>query len=129
MLAGLLAGAGATIANLLVAAIARALFQVPADFRPFMALPILAASLGGSLGAAGIFGVLERLTRNVHRSLALVALAALLLSFYLPASLFDRTSPDLSAIGWDIRVTLMLMHIIVAWLSVRTLIRLRPTGA
>jgi hypothetical protein len=124
LLAGLLAGAGATLANLLVAAVARALFPVPPDFHPFMPLPILAACLGGALGAAGAFGLLGRTTSNPRRSLALAALAALMVSFLLPARLLEPANPGSLGVGVDILLTLLLMHVIVAWLSVRTLYRM-----
>lgn len=124
VLAGLLAGNGATIANLLVAAVASALFPVPPAFRPFMVLPILAASLGGALAAAGIYGLMERFTRNPQRSLLLAALAALLISFLLPARLIEPASPSSPGVGLEILFTLILMHINVAGLSVRAIRRL-----
>lgn len=125
MLTGLLVGASATLANLLLAAIARALFYVPTTFRPLMPLPILAASLGGALGAAGLFGLLERTSSHPRRSLTLAAIAALLISFLLPARLIEPIAPSSSSVGFDVFLALLIMHIIVAWLSVRALQRLR----
>jgi hypothetical protein len=123
LLAGLLAGLSAAIANLLVAALARTLFPVPPDFRPFMPLPILAACLGGALGAAGVFGLLQRTSRNPRRSLILISMAVLLGSFIFPVRWLTAGG---SGVGVEIMLTLMLMHAILAWLSVRALLRLAP---
>jgi hypothetical protein len=121
LLAGLLAGAGATLVNLLVTGIARALFPIPLAFRPFMPLPILTACLGGALGAAGVYSVLERTTRYPQRTLALAALVALMLSFLLPVFLLPEASSSSPDVSPQILATLMFMHVNVAWLSVRAL--------
>jgi hypothetical protein len=122
--AGLLAGIGATIVNLLVAAVASAIFPVPTAFRPFMPLPILAACLGGSLGVAGLYGLLERTSRNPKRAFTTIALVALLVSFILPVWLLEPSIPGKPGVGLEILSALILMHIIVVWLSVRAIQRL-----
>ena len=116
-------GLSAAIANLLVAALARNLFPVPPDFRPFMPFPILAACLGGALGAAGGFGLLQRTSRNPRRTLIVVSMAVLLGSFVFPVWFLKSNG---SGVGAEIILTLMLMHAILAWLSVRALLRLAP---
>ena len=126
MLAGLLAGAGSTVANLLLASFASAIFSVPESFRPFNFFPILAACLGSSLGAAGLFSIFERISKHPKRSFNRAALVLLVLSFILPGSLVRPGSADLPGIGWEIAGTLMLMHIIAAWVSMRAVNRLVP---
>ncbi len=128
MLAGLLAGAGSTFANLLLAALASAIFTVPENFRPFTFFPILAACIGASLGAAGLFSLIERKSSQLKRSFNRAALLALGLSFILPASLVRPATAVLPGIGWEIAGTLMLMHVIAAWISVRAVNRLSPPG-
>lgn len=124
VLAGLLAGTGAGLVNLLLAAIASAIFPVPPTFRPFMAWPILAACLGGSLGVAGLYGLMDRFTRKSQRSMLFATLTALLISFILPAQLLDPESSNSPGVGLEIVLTLFLMHTIVAWLSIRAIQRL-----
>jgi hypothetical protein len=128
MLAALLAGAGSTIANLLLASFASAIFPVPESFRPFTLFPILAACIGSSLGAAGLFSFIERISTLPTRSFKRAALVLLLLSFIFPASLVRQASPGLPAIGWEIAGTLMLMHSITALICVRAVNRLSSTG-
>jgi hypothetical protein len=122
----MLAGIGATIVNLLVAAVASAIFPIPTTFRPFMPLPILAACLGGSLGVAGLYGLLERTSRNPKKALTMMAPVVLLVSFILPIQLHEPSSPGKPGVGLEILSALILMHIIVVWLSVRAIQRLTP---
>lgn len=124
MAAGLLAGAGSGAANLVVAALASAIFTVPIGFRPFAALPIFAASMGGSLGAAGLFSLIDRATGRPKRYFNRIVLVVLALSFVLPASLVGPSSPGSTGISWAVASALMLMHTIVGLLSVRTINRL-----
>jgi hypothetical protein len=128
MVAGLLSGVGSTVANLVVAAFSSAIFPVPDNFRPFAAIPILAASMGGSLGAAGIFSLIERSTDRPRYYFKAFVLAVLVLSFILPASLVEPATPTSRGVGWNIAAALMLMHSIVAFLSVRAVSHLKISG-
>jgi hypothetical protein len=128
MVAGLLAGVGSTAANLVVAAFSSAIFPVPDNFRPFAVIPILAASMGGSLGAAGLFSLIERSTDRPRYYFKLTILVVLALSFILPASLVEPGTTTSPEIGWNIAASLMLMHSIVAFLSVRAVTRLKSPG-
>lgn len=89
-----------------------------------MPIPIFTACFGGALGAASLFSLLGHTSRNPRRSLALVALVALLISFLLPILLLKPTDLSWPGVGLEILFTILLMHIIVAWLSVRALQRL-----
>jgi hypothetical protein len=128
LLAGLFAGLGSTAANVLLATFASVIFPVPESFRPFTVFPILAASLGASLGAAALYSFFERISNRPKRSFKRAALLLLGLSFLLPASLVRPAAPGLSGIGWELTGTLMLMHSITALISVRALNRLSPPG-
>jgi hypothetical protein len=128
MVAGLLSGVGSTAANLVVAAFSSAIFPVPDNFRPFAAIPILAASMGGSLGAAGLFSLIARSTDRPQYYFKLTVLAVLALSFILPASLVEPSSSTSAGVGWNIAAALMLMHSIVAFLSVRAITHLKIPG-
>jgi hypothetical protein len=128
MVAGLLAGVGSTAANLVVAAFSSAIFPVPDNFRPFATIPILAASIGGCLGAAGLFGLIRRSTDQPRYYFKLIVLVVLALSFILPASLVEPATSPTPGIGWNIAAALMLMHSIVAFLSVRAVTHLKIPG-
>jgi protein-S-isoprenylcysteine O-methyltransferase Ste14 len=124
MLAGFLAGIGSTAANLLLAAIASAIFTVPDDFRPFSIFPILAACVGASLGATGIYSLFDKISKRPMLLFNRTALVGLVFSFILPASLVRPSTLYLPAIGWQVAGTLMLMHIIAALIIVRSVNRL-----
>jgi hypothetical protein len=128
MVAGLLAGVGSTAANLVVAAFSSAIFPVPDNFRPFAAIPILAASMGGSLGAAGLFSMIERSTDRPRYYFKLTVLAVLAFSFIMPASLVEPATSTNPGIGWHIAAAIMGMQSIVAFLSVRAVTHLKIPG-
>ena len=79
---GLLAIVLATLANLLVRAIALPFITVPPEFLPVsLASPTIIFTIGGVLAAVIVFAIVGRFSRQPARTFTIIAVVALLLSF------------------------------------------------
>jgi hypothetical protein len=118
-----LAAVAATVANLVLRAVAVAALDIPQPgFEPLNVRPVILSTVGGVIAAGVVFAVVSRLARNPARTFAIVAAVALVLSLYAPLSL-DLADPpenpgtDAGSVG-----TLMLMHVVAAAIAVPMLI-------
>ncbi len=107
-----IAAVAAVAVNLVVRAIAVALFDIPDSFEHIELRAVIVSTLAGVLAAALVYAVIRR-----DRTFVIVAAVALVLSLGAPLSVSD--DGDAAAVG-----TLMLMHvttaaIVVAALTVR----------
>ena len=101
-----LAALAAVVVNVLVRALAIALFDIPDDFEHIALRAVILSTLVGVVAAGLVFAVVARLARDPVRTFTIVAAVALVLSFAAPLSLgFDEAA----AVG-----TLMLMHVLTA---------------
>jgi Family of unknown function (DUF6069) len=97
-----IAAVAAVAVNVLVRAIAVALFDIPDSFEHIELRAVIVSTLVGVLGAAVVYAVI----RNDRRFI-IVAAIALVLSLAAPLSVSDEG--DAAAVG-----TLMLMHVTTA---------------
>jgi hypothetical protein len=101
-----LAAVAAVIVNVIVRALAVALFDIPDDFEHIALRPVIVSTLLGVIAAALVYAVVRRVARDPARTFTIVAVVALLLSLAAPLSLgFDEAA----AVG-----ALVLMHVLTA---------------
>jgi hypothetical protein len=101
-----LAAVAAVVVNVLVRALAVALFDIPDDFEHIALRAVIVSTLVGVIAAALVYAVVRRVARDPARTFTIVAVIALLLSLAAPLSLgFDEAA----AVG-----TLVLMHVLTA---------------
>ena len=118
--AGLLAGAGAALINLLLARLIARLLMAPPTFAPLTAPPVLLGSAVGAFGATCVYGLLSQLLP--HPLGVIYVLTGLLLSAsaYLPLRLLQdrprRTDRFLGATP-AIAIALFGLHSVVACVS------------
>lgn len=97
-----LVAVAAVVVNVLVRAIAIALFDIPDDFEHLALRAVIVSTLVGVLAAAVVYALI----RN-DRTFVIVAVIALVVSLAAPLSVSDEG--DAAAVG-----TLMLMHVLTA---------------
>jgi peptidoglycan/LPS O-acetylase OafA/YrhL len=97
-----IAAVAAVAVNVLVRALAIALFDIPDDFEHIALRAVIVSTLIGVVAAALVYAVI----RN-DRTFVIVAVVALLVSLAAPLSVSDEG--DAAAVG-----TLMLMHVTTA---------------
>jgi Family of unknown function (DUF6069) len=101
-----LAAVAAVVANVLVRALAIALFDIPDSFEHLALRAVIVSTLIGVIAAGLVFALIRRLAADPVRTFTIVAAIALVLSLAAPLSLgFD----DAAAVG-----TLMVMHVLTA---------------
>ena len=109
-----IAAAAAVVVNVLVRALAIALFDIPDDFEHIALRAVILSTLFGVIAAGVVYAVI----RN-DRTFIIVAAVALILSLAAPLSVSDEG--DAAAVG-----TLMFMHVTTAAIVVVTLTGRRP---
>lgn len=125
-----LAAAIAAVLNTLLAVGAAAVFGTPAAFEPFAISAVVIASVVGALGAGACFAVLNRFARRPVPLFLGVTGAVLVASMYPPIALALAEPPPYPGTGIGPVVALMLMHVLVALVSVWLLVpdlRVRPS--
>ena len=109
------AAVAAVIVNVIVRALAVALFDIPDDFEHIAPRAVIVSTLIGVFAAALVYAVVRRVACDPARTFTIVAVIALVLSLVAPLSLgFDEAA----AVG-----TLMLMHVLTAAIVVVTFTR------
>jgi hypothetical protein len=122
-----LATVAATLANLVLRAIAVAVLDIPQpEFEPLQVRAVIVSTVGGVIAAGIVFAIVVRLARDPARAFVIIAAVALLLSLYAPLSLGLADPPedpgtDAGSVG-----TLMLMHVVAAAIAVPVLISRAP---
>ena len=106
-----IAAVAAVVVNVLVRALALALFDIPDDFEHIELRAVIASTLIGVAAAALVYAVI----RNA-RTFIIVAAVALVVSLAAPLSVSDEGNA--AAVG-----TLMLMHVLTAAIVVGALTR------
>ncbi|HET8757083.1 MAG TPA: DUF6069 family protein [Solirubrobacteraceae bacterium] len=108
------AAVAAVVANVLVRALAVALFDIPQpEFEELNLRPVILSTLGGVIAAGIVYAVMGGRTRPF----VIVAVVALALSLIAPLTI-DDPNADAAAVG-----TLIAMHVVAAAISVPILIR------
>lgn len=109
------AAVAAVAVNVLVRAIALAVFDIPDSFEHIELRAVVVSTLFGVVAAALVYAVVRRVADDPARTFTIVALIALVLSLAAPLSLgFDEAA----AVG-----TLVLMHVLTAAIVIATFSR------
>jgi len=126
MLAGdddALAAVAAVIANVLLRALAVAVFDIPQpEFEELNLRPVILSTLGGVIAAGLVYALIARFTPDPSRPFVIVAAVALALSLIAPLTI-DDPNADADAVG-----TLIAMHVVAAAISVPVMLKARPAG-
>jgi hypothetical protein len=101
-----IAAVAAVVVNVLVRALAVALFDIPDSFEHIELRAVVTSTLIGVLAAALVYAIVARVADDPKRTFTIVAVIALVLSLAAPLSLgFDETAAVL---------TLVAMHVLTA---------------
>ena len=110
-----IAAVAAVAVNVLVRAIAVALFDIPDSFEHIELRAVVVSTLIGVLAAALVYAVIRRIASDPARTFTIVAVIALVLSLAAPLSLgFDETAAV---------CTLVVMHVLTAAIVIATFSR------
>jgi hypothetical protein len=105
----------AVLANVLLRALAVAVFDIPQpEFEPLNLRPVILSTVGGVIAAGVVYALMGRR----KRPFVIVAAVALILSLIAPLTI-DDPNADAEAVG-----TLIAMHVVAAAISVPALLRL-----
>jgi hypothetical protein len=109
-----LAAVAAVVVNVLVRALAIAVFDIPEAFEHLALRAVIVSTLVGVIAAALVFAIVKRRAVNPVRTFTIIAVVALVLSLAAPLSVGLQDPPeypgtDAAAVG-----TLMLMHVLTA---------------
>lgn len=117
---GLMAIVLATIANLVVRAIALPFITVPPEFMPVsIAMPAIIFTVGGVLAAVIVFAIVGRFSRQPARTFTIIAVVALLLSLVPNVMmLINPASAPFSGGNVGSISVLMLQHVVAAVIAV-----------
>jgi len=113
--ATVMAAVAAVIANVLLRAVAVALFDIPQpEFEPLQLRAVVVSTASGVLAGGVVFAIVARLARDPVRVFTIVAAVALVLSLWAPISLGLADPPedpgtDAGSVG-----TLIVMHVVAA---------------
>ncbi len=123
-----LAAVAAVVVNVLVRALAIALFDIPEAFEHLALRAVIVSTLIGVIAAGLVFAIVKRRAANPVRTFTIIAVVALVLSLAAPLSVGLQDPPeypgtDAAAVG-----TLMLMHVLTAAIVVYVFCRRRTAG-
>ena len=118
-----LAAVAAVVANVLLRALAIALFDIPPEFEHLALRAVILSTLAGVLVAGLVYALIARFATNPARTFTIVAIVALLLSLLAPLSVGLEDPPeypgtDAASIG-----TMMAMHVVAATIAILVLSR------
>jgi hypothetical protein len=109
-----LAAVAAVVANVLLRAVAIALFDIPDAFEHLALRAVIVSTLVGVIAAALVFAVISRFARDPVRTFTIVAVVALVLSLVAPLSVGLQDPPEYPGTDAASVGTLMLMHVTTA---------------
>ncbi len=109
----------AVVANVLVRALAFALFPLPQKFIALQVPPIVTFTFAGALGAVIAFILVYRFSRNPFRVYTIIALVTLVLSLIPDLLLLtDSSNPQFAGVTVSAVIMLMLLHVVTALVCV-----------
>jgi glucose dehydrogenase len=113
-----LAAVAAVVANVLLRAVAIAVFDIPSEFEHLALRAVILSTLAGVLAAGLVYALIARSATNPARTFTIVAIVALLLSLLAPLSVGLEDPPeypgtDAASIG-----TMMAMHVVAATIAI-----------
>jgi hypothetical protein len=120
-----LAAVAAVLANVLLRAIAIALFDIPDAFEHLALRAVIVSTLVGVVAAALVFAIVRRFARDPVRTFTIVAVVALILSLAAPLSVALQDPPEYPGTDAASVGTLMLMHVTTAAIVIAIFSRAR----
>jgi hypothetical protein len=118
-----LAAVAAVVANVLLRALAIAVFDIPSAFEHLALRAVIVSTLAGVIAAGVVYAVVARLARDPARTFTVVAVVALLLSFAAPLMVGLEDPPEYPGTDAASVGTLMAMHVVTAAIAVVALTR------
>jgi glucose dehydrogenase len=118
-----LAAVAAVVANVLLRALAIAVFDIPSAFEHLALRAVIVSTLAGVIAAGLVYAVVARLARDPARTFSIVAVVALLLSFAAPLMVGLEDPPEYPGTDAASVGTLMAMHVVTAAIAVVALTR------
>ena len=100
--------------------------HVPKGFPPFTLLPILSGAVGGDVFASMTYAIIQVVSKQPERVFLFVAVGVLALSFALPLRLSFTKSVRFAGVTPSAQMVLVLMHTVVATITVGTLLMKPP---
>jgi glucose dehydrogenase len=118
-----LAAVAAVVANVLLRALAIAVFEIPSAFEHLALRAVIVSTLAGVIAAGLVYAVVATLARDPARTFTIVAVVALLLSFAAPLMVGLEDPPEYPGTDAASVGTLMAMHVVTAAIAVVALTR------
>ncbi len=113
----LLAAIISIVANIILVTIAKLFITTPSYFPELLAFSIALFTFVGTLGAAIVFAIIRKFSKNPNHVFKVVAYIVLVLSLIPDAMLYDKTA----GIGMGPVITLMLTHVVAAVIIIKVL--------
>ena len=118
-----IAAVAAVAANVLLRAIAVALFDIPDEFEHLALRAVVLSTLAGVVAAGVVYAVIARFARDPARTFTIVAVVALLLSLLAPLSVGLEDPPEYPGTDAGSVGTMMAMHVVAAVIAIAALTR------
>lgn len=116
----------ATVANVVLRALAIAVFDIPDAFEHLALRAVIVSTVAGVLAAGVVYAIIARVSRTPDRTFAIVAIVALVLSLIAPLTVGLEDPPEYPGTDAASVGTLMAMHVVAAAIAIVTLTRDDP---
>jgi hypothetical protein len=118
-----IAAVAATVANVLVRAIAIAVFDIPDAFEHLALRAVVVSTVLSMIAAGLVYWIAARVSENPDRTFTIVAVIALILSLVAPLSVGLEDPPEYPGTDAASVGTLMVMHVVAAIIAITALTR------
>lgn len=115
----------ATVANVVLRALAIAVFDIPDAFEHLALRAVIVSTVAGVLAAGVVYAIVARVSRTPDRTFTIVAIVALVLSLIAPLTVGLEDPPEYPGTDAASVGTLMAMHVVAAAIAIVTLTRPR----
>jgi hypothetical protein len=118
-----LAAVAAVVANVVLRAIAVAVFDIPDAFEHLALRAVIVSTLVGVIAAGAVYAVVARFAKDPARTFTIVAVVALVLSLLAPLSVGLEDPPEYPGTDAGSIGTMMAMHVVAAVIAIAALTR------
>jgi Family of unknown function (DUF6069) len=118
-----LAAVVAVVANVLLRALAVAVFDIPDAFEHLALRAVIVSTLVGVIAAGLVYAVIARFAKDPARTFTIVAVVALGLSLFAPLSVGLQDPPEYPGTDAGSIGTMMAMHVVAAVIAIAALTR------
>jgi hypothetical protein len=115
----------ATVANVILRALAIAVFDIPGAFEHLALRAVIVSTVAGVLAAGVVYAIVARVSSTPDRTFTTIALVALGLSLIAPLTVGLEDPPEYPGTDAASVGTLMAMHVVAAATAIVTLTRRR----